>query len=70
MKLELTKMESKLPDGRFNGRICLAVNKGITEAMLSGLVVGEKVMHEAGIPKAIIERVLKCKTLRRASDWQ
>jgi hypothetical protein len=55
---------------RSNELRSVIVNEGIVIAKLKGTKEAENMMKQAGISKAIIERVISSSLRRRASDWQ
>lgn len=47
-----------------------AVNKGLATALLGDLRSGVKLMSDAGVPPAVVARVVLHPQRRRASDWK
>jgi len=59
-----------MSDVRLDSLTATAVNRGLATALLVDLRSGVKVMSDAGVPPAVVARVVLHPQRRRASDWK
>jgi len=59
-----------MSDVRLDTLTATVVNKGLATALLGDLRTAVKLMSDAGVPPAVVARVVLHPQQRRASDWK
>jgi len=57
-------------DTRIDRRLDAAVNRGLAAAFLVNVHAGLNIMRNAGVPPAVVARVIRSPQACRATDWK